>query len=289
MDAFTFAIQCLNGLQYGLILFLLASGLTLVFGVLGVINLAHGMFYMLGAYLALWLTQATGSFWIALLGGTAIGFAAGWLLEILVMRHLYGRDPLAQVLLTYGLILVLDEGRQLLFGKDVHAVAPPAALTGAVALSADHVYPLYRLAVCAFCLVLAIAIFVVLRRTRLGMMVRAGAENREMTRALGIHTDALNRLVFAAGVALATLAGIVIAPMATVGPGMADPVLILSFVVVVLGGIGSVAGAAASALAVGMADTFGKAFFPGLSSLVVYGLMAGVLIVRPRGLHGADA
>jgi branched-chain amino acid transport system permease protein len=286
MDLLTFGVQLLNGVQYGLVLFLVASGLTLVFGILGVINLAHGAFYMLGAYLAYWIATYTGSFWIALLGGVAIAFLAGMLLENIFVRRLYGRDHLAQVLLSFGLILVLDEMRQIAFGKNVHSVAPPAFLQGSIQLTDVLSYPVYRLAICVFCLLVAAAIFYVIRRTRIGMIVRAGAENRDMTRALGIPFDKVNRYVFAVGIALAALGGIVIAPVSTVFPGMGDHMLILSFVVVVLGGIGSVAGAAVGALMIGLTDTFGKVFFPTFSSFSIYLLMAAVLLWRPNGILG---
>lgn len=286
MDLASLAVQILNGVQYGLVLFLVASGLTLVFGILGVINLAHGAFYMLGAYLAYWLTLTTGSLLLALLGGVTIAFFAGLLLENIFVKRLYGRDHLAQVLLSYGLILVIDELRQILFGKDVHSVPAPAWLAGSIPLTDVLSFPVYRLAVCLFCLIAAIAIFVVLQRTRLGMIVRAGAENRDMTRALGIPFDRVNKLVFALGIALAALAGIVVAPISTVFPGMGDQILILCFVVVVLGGIGSVPGAAIGALLIGLADTFGKVFFPSLSSISVYLLMALVLLWRPNGILG---
>jgi branched-chain amino acid transport system permease protein len=286
MDLQTFAVQLLNGVQYGLVLFLVASGLTLIFGILGVINLAHGAFYMLGAYLAYWLTAATGSFWLALAGGIAIAFCLGLALEQLLVKRLYGRDHLTQVLMSYGLILVIDEARQILFGKDVHSVAAPALLAGGIRLTDLQTYPVYRLAVCIFCLLVAVGVFVLIHRTRIGMIVRAGAENREMTRALGIPFDTVNRYVFAAGIALAALAGLVVAPISTVFPGMGDGMLILSFVVVVLGGIGSVAGAAIGALLVGLTDTFGKVFFPSLSSMLIYVVMALVLIWRPTGILG---
>jgi branched-chain amino acid transport system permease protein len=286
MDLATFLIQLLNGVQYGLVLFLVASGLTLVFGILGVINLAHGAFYMLGAYVGYWLTAQTGSFWIALVGGVAIAFAAGLLLEEVFVKRLYGRDHLVQVLMSFGLILVLDEVRQILFGKDVHSVPPPAFLRGSIQLTDVLSYPVYRLALCLFCLAVAAAIFFVIQRTRIGMIVRAGAENRDMTRALGIPFDLVNRYVFAAGIVLAALGGIVVAPISTVFPGMDNQMLILSFVVVVLGGIGSVAGAAIGALLIGVTDTFGKVFFPNFSSFSVYLLMAFVLLWRPTGIMG---
>jgi branched-chain amino acid transport system permease protein len=286
MDLPTLGVQLLNGVQYGLVLFLVASGLTLVFGILGVINLAHGAFYMLGAYVAYWLAAYTGSFLAALVGGVAIAFVAGMLLETVFIRRLYGRDHLAQVLLSFGLILVLDEVRDVLFGKDVHSVAPPAWLAGSIRLTEILSYPVYRIFLCAFCLVVAVVIFIVIRHTRIGMIVRAGAENRDMTRALGIPFDQVNRYVFAVGIALAALGGIVVAPISTVFPGMGDQMLILSFVVVVLGGIGSVTGAAVGALLIGLTDTFGKVFFPTFSSIAIYLLMAAVLVWRPNGILG---
>lgn len=287
MDFASFAVQLLNGVQYGLVLFLLASGLTLVFGILGVINLAHGVFYMLGAYVAYWLTRDTGSFWIALVGGMAIAFVAGLALENIFVKRLYGRDHLAQVLLSYGLILVLDEIRLILFGKDVHSVPPPAFLAGSFKLTDVLSYQTYRLAIAVFCLGIAVAIFLVIQKTKLGMIVRAGAENRDMTRALGIRSELVNKLVFAFGIMLAALAGIVVAPLSTVYPGMGDQMLILSFVVVVLGGIGSVPGAAIGALLIGLTDTFGQVFFPSVASISVYLLMAVVLLWRPHGIMGS--
>ncbi len=286
MDLPTLAVQLLNGVQYGLVLFLVASGLTLVFGILGVINLAHGAFYMLGAYVAYWLTLKTGSFMIALVGGLAIAFVAGLALESVFVKRLYGRDHLAQVLLSYGLILVLDEIRHILFGKDVHSVAAPEWLRGSFKLTEVLSYQTYRLAICLFCLLVALAIFLVITRTRVGMIVRAAAENRDMTRALGISSHLVNRLVFAVGIMLAALAGIVVAPLSTVFPGMGDQMLILSFVVVVLGGIGSVAGAAIGALIIGLTDTFGQVFFPAFASISIYLVMAAVLLWRPHGILG---
>ncbi|MBI5131442.1 MAG: branched-chain amino acid ABC transporter permease [Rhodopseudomonas palustris] len=286
MDLITFGVQLLNAVQYGMVLFLVASGLTLVFGILGVINLAHGAFYMLGAYLAYWIALMTGNYLAALVGGVAIAFVLGLALESVFIRWLYGRDHLAQVLLSFGLILVIDEVRQLLFGKDVHSVAPPDWLSGSLQLTDNLSYPVYRLAICVFCLAVAALIFLVITRTKIGMIVRAGAENREMTRVLGIDYDKVNRLVFATGIALAALGGIVTAPISTVYPGMGDGMLILSFVVVVLGGIGSVAGAAIGALLIGFTDTFGKVFFPSVSGMLIYLLMALVLLWRPNGILG---
>ena len=286
MDAITFAVQLLNGVQYGLVLFLVASGLTLVFGILGVINLAHGAFYMLGAYLAWFIASITGSFALALVGALVISFLLGVALEEAFVKRMIGRDHLAQVLLSFGLILVIDEVRQILFGKDVHSVAAPAWLQGSLKLTEVLSYPIYRVALCIICLILAGAIFYVIQKTRLGMVIRAGAENRDMTRTLGIPFDLVNRYVFAGGIALAALGGILVAPVSTVFPGMGDGMLILSFVVVVLGGSGAVTGAAIGALLIGLTDTFGKVFFPQISSILIYVLMAGVLLWRPNGLLG---
>ncbi len=286
MDLLTFGVQLLNAIQYGTALFLVASGLTLVFGILGVINLAHGAFYMLGAYLAFWLAASTGSFWIALAGAAIIALVVGLVLEVTLMRRLYGRDHLSQVLLSFGLILVIDEVRQILFGKDVHSVSPPEFLQGAIQLTDNLSYPVYRLALCVFGLVAAVAIFAVIRFSKIGMIVRAGAENREMTKALGVSFDVVSSGVFAVGIALAALAGALVAPVATVYPGMGDGMLILSFVVVVLGGIGSIEGAAIGALLIGLTDTFGKVFFPSVSSVLVYLLMAALLLLRPNGILG---
>jgi len=286
MDAITFAVQLLNGLQYGLVLFLVASGLTLVFGILGVINLVHGAFYMLGAYLAWFIASYTGNFALAIIGALVISFLLGIALEEVFVKRMIGRDHLAQVLLSFGLILIIDEVRQILFGKDVHSVAPPAWLKGSFQLTEVLSYPVYRLALCVMCLIIAAAIFFLIQKTRLGMVIRAGAENRDMTRALGVPFDLVNRYVFAAGIALAALGGMLVAPISTVFPGMGDSMLILSFVVVVLGGIGSVTGAAIGALMIGMTDTFGKVFFPQISSILIYVLMAGVLLWRPNGLLG---
>ena len=282
-----YVVQFLTGLASAASLFLVASGLSIIFGVTRIVNFAHGAFYMLGAYVAYWLTLKTGSFFAALIGGVAIAFVAGLLLESLFIKRLYGRDHLAQVLLSYGLILVLDEVRQILFGKDVHSVAAPEFLRGSFRLTDNLSYQNYRLAICLFCLAVAAVVFFVIAKTRVGMIVRAAAENRDMTRALGIRSDRVNRLVFATGIALAALGGIVVAPLSTVYPGMGDQMLILSFVVVVLGGIGSVAGAAIGALLIGLADTFGQVLIPSAASISIYVVMAAVLLWRPNGILGA--
>ncbi len=289
MDLSTAAIQLLNALQYGLLLFLVAAGLSLIFGIMGVINLAHGSFYMLGAYMVFgvlpWVQSALGgSFVTAVLVSLVLIGILGYLLEWLFFSYLYERDHLQQVLMTYALILAFEEGRSLLFGNDVHSVSPPAWASGTVALSDLLTYPIYRLLVSAVCLGVALALYLMLAKTRLGMRIRAGASNREMVRSLGIDIKNLNRVVFALGVALAAFAGMVSAPVSTVYPGMGSQVLVLSFVVVVIGGIGSIRGAFVAALLVGLVDTFGKVFFAQFAGVLVYLLMAGILVVRPEGL-----
>jgi len=284
MDFASFLIQTLNSLQYGLLLFLVASGLTLVFGIMGIINLAHGSFYMIGAYLAFVLTSATGSLFMAILLGIPLVLIFGAFLEWALFSHLYKRDHLEQVLLTYGLILVFEELRSLLVGDEVHGVDIPALFSGSIQLSEILSYPVYRLVISAVCIVLAVALYFVIQRTRLGMMIRAGNHDRTMVEALGININMIYRVVFALGVALAALAGMLAAPISSVFPNMGSQVLIISFVIVVIGGIGSVWGALAAALIVGFADTFGKVLLPELSGMVVYIVMAGVLLWRPEGI-----
>jgi len=295
MDLHTFLIQLLNGVQYGLLLFLVASGLTLVFGIMGIINVAHGSFYMIGAYLAWSLTARLGSFWIAVPVAIAITAAVGVLLERVVIRRLYGRDHLYQVLLTYGLILVFEETRSLLWGDDVRGVAVPAPLAGSIPLTETLSYPVYRLFISGVCLAVALLMVWVIQRTRLGMAIRAGSTDRQMVQSLGIDVHALYRVVFAAGVTLAAFAGMVAAPVSAVMPGMGNPVLIVCFVIIVIGGMGSVKGAMLASLLVGLADTLGKVVhleiggvrvLPELSSMTVYLVMAVVLLWRPEGIFG---
>ena len=292
MDLATFLVQCLNALQYGLLLFLIASGLTLIFGVMGVINLAHGSFYMVGAYMAYALAPALGGttalgFLATLVVGVALSVVFGYLLEWAFFSFLYEREHLQQVLMTYGLILVFEELRSLTLGDDVHGVAMPEALSGGIALGGLMTYPVYRLFISGVCVALALGMYAVISRTRLGMAIRAGASNREMVSSLGIDVKHLFRVMFAAGVALATLAGILAAPVSSVYPGMGNQVLIVCFVVVVIGGLGSVRGALAASLLVGAVDTFGKVFFPQAAGVLVYVLMAMVLLWRPEGLFKA--
>lgn len=292
MDLATFLVQCLNALQYGLLLFLVASGLTLIFGIMGVINLAHGSFYMIGAYMAYALAPAVaatlgGGFFATLAVGLVLAVALGYVLEWAFFSYLYEREHLQQVLMTYGLILVFEELRSILVGDDVHSVAPPAWLAGSLPLGELMSYPVYRLFLSGVCLLLAGGMWLVFRRTRLGMMIRAGATHREMVQSLGIDIGFLYRVVFAAGVALAALAGMLAAPVSSVYPGMGNQVLIICFVVVVIGGIGSIRGALLAALLIGVVDTFGKVVFPQAAGVLVYLLMALILLWKPDGLFKA--
>jgi branched-chain amino acid transport system permease protein len=284
MDVYIFLIQLLNGVQYGLLLFLVASGLTLIFGIMGIINLAHGSFYMIGAYMAFTLSSLSGSFLVAIVAGTVLSVILGVVLEWALFSHLYKRDHLEQVLLTYGLILVFEELRSLIVGNDVHGVPVPALFDWSIPLTATLSYPAYRLVMSAVCLVVAGLLYVFIHRTRLGMMIRAGSSNREMVASLGININLVYRLVFALGVALAAFAGMLAAPVSSVYPGMGTQVLIICFVVVVIGGIGSIWGALAAALLIGLADTFGKVFMPEFSGITVYLLMALILLWRPEGI-----
>src|SRR6478672_7303605 len=256
MDTATFLVQCLNAVQYGLLLFLVASGLTLIFGIMGVINLAHGSFYMLGAYLAFALAPWFGDWFVTrLVVGVALAALFGYLLEWVFFSFLYERDHLQQVLLTYALILVFEELRSLSFGNDVHGVTAPGWLSGGFHLGDLMEYPWYRVFASAACLAVALALYA------------------------GVY-----RIVFAGGVALAALAGMIAAPLSSVYPGMGSSVLIICFVVVVIGGIGSITGALIASLLVGFVDTFGKVFFAEWSGVGVYVLMAIVLVWRPEGL-----
>jgi branched-chain amino acid transport system permease protein len=286
VDLASLLIQLLNGVQYGLLLFLVASGLTLIFGIMGIINLAHGSFYMVGAYMAFTLSSLTGSLAAAVVLGVILSVALGILLEWAFFSRLYARDHLQQVLLTYGLILVLEEVRSLVVGNDVHGVKVPEILSASVRLTDTLRYPVYRVFMSAVCLVLAGFLYVLIQRTRLGMMIRAGASNREMVQSLGLNIRLVYRLVFALGVALAAFAGMIAAPVSSVYPGMGTQVLIVCFVVVVIGGIGSVRGALAAALLIGVADTFGKVLIPQAAGVTVYLLMAAILLWRPEGLFG---
>ena len=293
-----FLSQLLNGLQYGLLLFLIASGLTLIFGVLGIINLAHGSLFMIGAYVAFLVTKATGSLWLALPAAIACGLVLGLALERYLFRYFYKREHLDQVLLTFALILIFEEMRAALVGNDFHAVPVPAILDFSVPITAGFSYAAYRFAVIAVCLLLAAALFFWVERTKMGAIIRAAAENPEMVDILGIDASRVHLTVFAVGTALAMTAGALAAPLTSVYPNMGDGLLIISFVVVVIGGLGSVSGAFWAALLIGLIDTLGKAYGASLGStglggllsavaaMSVYLLMVVVLLFRPTGLFG---
>ena len=289
MDPIIFLIQCLNAVQYGLLLFLIASGLTLIFGIMGIINLAHGSFYMIGAYMAFALQPLVaqylgGGFMVTMLACVLLSAVLGYFLEWAFYSYLYTRDHLQQVLMTYGLILVFEELRTIIIDNDVHGVEMPHWLSGSIPLGGVMTYPTYRLFISVVCLVVAGLMYWLLTRTRLGMMIRAGASNREMINSLGIDINRLFRIVFAMGVALAALAGAIAAPVSSVYPGMGHTVLIICFVVVVIGGIGSIRGAFIAAMLVGFVDTFGQILFPQAAGVLVYLLMAAILLFKPEGL-----
>ena len=284
MQLSSLLIQALNGVQYGLLLFLVATGLTLIFGIMGIINLAHGSFYMVGAYMAFTLSSLTGSLFLAIVLGVALSVALGIVLEWALFSRLYKRDHLEQVLLTYGLILVFEEVRSLVAGNDVHGVKIPAVFDWSIRLTDTLSYPVYRLFMSGVCLGLAGLLYLLVQRTRVGMIIRAGASNREMVQSLGVNINLMYRLVFALGVALAAFGGMIAAPVSSVYPGMGTQVLIICFVVVVIGGIGSLWGAFVAALLIGLVDTFGQVLIPQAAGVTVYVLMAAILLWRPEGL-----
>jgi branched-subunit amino acid ABC-type transport system permease component len=277
--------QALNGLSFGALLFILASGLSLVFGMMDVVNLAHGAFYMLGAYVALSVVQLTGSFWVAMLAAPLALALVGLVIEPLLLRRLRGRH-LDQVLLTIGVSLVIVDVIGLLWGREVRSLSAPPGLDGSVTLIGG-VYPVYRLFVIALGVVLAAAMAVIYRRTRIGMLIRAGVEDAQMLGALGIDTTRLFASTFATGAALAGLAGVIAAPVFGIQPGMdSDPGVLYSIVVVVVGGLGSLSGAVAGSLLIGPADTFGKVLFQDVALAVIFAIVALVLLLKPTGLLG---
>jgi branched-chain amino acid transport system permease protein len=282
--ALEFFIQLLNGIQYGLLLFLLASGLSLIFGIMGVLNLAHGSFYMVGAYLAFWLAREIGNLWLAIPIELAMVLLIGVILESALFSRLYHRDHLQQVLLSFGLILIFEELRSILFGDDVHSVPVPPLLRPSIPLTGTLSYPVYRLFISGACLVVAGLMYLVIQKTRIGMIIRAGSTNREMVESLGINIKLIYRWVFAVGVTLAAFAGLIAAPVSSVYPGMGSQILIICFVVVVVGGIGSIKGAMISSLIIGIVDTLGQVVLPEFSGVAVYLLMAVILLWRPQGL-----
>jgi branched-chain amino acid transport system permease protein len=299
-------VQGLNGLQLGILLFLIAAGLTLVFGVMDFINLAHGVQYMVGAYLAAYFAAMSGSFWVALALALPAALAVGLVLEFLVFRHLYDRDHLAQVLATFGVILILNDGVKALFGSAPLQVPLPQALTGGIEIMHGLLYPHYRLAIIAGGLATAGLLWWLVERTKVGMLIRAGATNAPMVAALGVDIRRLFMVVFGFGAMLAGFAGVMAAPILSVEPGMGDNLLILAFVVIVIGGIGSVRGAFLAALLVGMVETLGRSMMPdlmrlfmepsaarqvgaALASMLIYIAMAAILAFRPAGLFPVRA
>ena len=286
MDFPGFLAQLLNGVQYGLLLFLIASGLTLIFGVMGIINLAHGSLFMIGAYLAFLVARHWGSVWLALPVAIVVGSVLGLVLERCLFRFFYHREHLDQVLLTFALILLFEETRSLIVGNDFYSVAVPDLFNFSVPITAGFSYSAYRFAVIGVCLALAALLFFWIERTKMGAIIRAAAEKPEMVDVLGIDASRVHMTVFAVGTALALIAGVLAAPLYSVYPNMGDGFLIISFVVVVIGGLGSVSGAFWSALIIGLVDTLGKAYAPKVAGLAVYVLMAAVLLWRPSGLFG---
>jgi branched-chain amino acid transport system permease protein len=301
MNTTLLLVQALNGLQFGLILFLIAAGLTLIFGVMDFINLAHGVQYMVGAYLAAAFASWTGSFGLALLLALLTSLAFGLLLEVLIFRHLYDRDHLDQVLATFGVILFLNQGVKFLWGAAPLNVPVPDLLSGSIELVDGLLYPVYRLAIILAGLGVAALLYVLVHHTRIGMLVRAGASNAPMVSALGVNIQRLFMVVFGFGAMLAGFAGAMVAPILSVEPGMGDNILILGFVVIVIGGIGSIRGAFLAALLIGIVDTVGRTFAPtllrlmldpatasqagrALAPMLIYILMAAVLFFRPSGL-----
>ena len=298
--------QLLNGLQFGVMLFLMAAGLTLIFGVMGLINLAHGSLYMVGAFACAAVAAWTGSFWLGLVASLAAAAAAGAIVELVVIRRLYDRDHLDQVLATFALILIFSEGTRWLMGSIPLYLDIPPLLQGTVPLPGGSRYQLYRLAIIGVGVAVAIGLFLLIAKTRLGMRIRAGESDREMIGALGVDVATLYTLVFALGAALAGLAGAMVGAIQSVQIGMGEPVLILAFVVIVIGGIGSIRGALVGSILVGITDTMGRFLLPqafmlflppsqaaliggAIASMLIYLLMAVVLAVRPRGLFPAQA
>ena len=298
--------QILNGVQFGIMLFLMAAGLTLVFGVMGLINLAHGSLYMVGAFLTATVVAYTGSFLIGLLAGVLGAAAVGAIVEITVIRRLYARDHLDQVLATFALILVFSEGTRWLFGSQPLWLDVPVLLSGSVMLPGGAPYPVYRLAIIGAGILVAIGLFLLISKTRLGMQIRAGESDREMIGALGVDISTLYTVVFALGAALAGLAGSMVGALQSVQVGMGEPVLILAFVVIVIGGIGSIKGAVLGSLLVGLVDTFGRIMLPSffglfmgpsaanevgsaLAAMAIYLMMALILAIKPKGLLPANA
>ena len=301
-----FVEQILNGFQLGISLFLMSAGLTLVFGIMQVINLAHGSFYMIGAYVGATVASFTGSFLLGVIAALTAAAITGMMVECIILRQLYGREHLDQVLATFGLILFFNELTRIIWGKQPLFMDVPPFLSGSIELLPGLPYPIYRLAVIAVGLIVALSLWILFSHTRIGMQIRAGASNRTMVAALGVNIRLLYTLIFGLGTLLAGLAGVMAGPILAVESGMGESILILTFVVIVIGGIGSIRGAVIGALLVGMVDTLGRAFLPilfrsflpdayadgaaaSLASMAIYILMAIILIWKPRGLFPAHS
>jgi len=300
-----FIEQCLNGVQLGMLLFLLAAGLTLIFGIMDLVNLAHGSLYMIGAYFAATFAAVTGSFVAGALLALAATLLVGMAVEVIAIRRLYGRDHLDHVLGTFGLLLFFNELVRLIWGPAGMTLPLPSEMLTAVQVLPGVYYPAYRIVIIAMTLVVALLLYILVMRTRVGMLIRAGASNREMVGALGVNIKLLYTLVFGLGAALAGFAGLMQAPILTVQIGMGENILILAFVVIIIGGIGSIRGAFVASIFVGLVDTIGRAFLPdllrlflstnaastlgpSLSSMMIYMLMAAILVFRPEGLFPAS-
>jgi len=303
MSLVLIAEQILNGLQFGIMLFLMSAGLTLIFGVMGLINLAHGSLYMIGAFIAAAVASATGSFILALVAALSSAALAGAIVEMTIIRKLYNRDHLDQVLATFALILIFSEGTRWVFGSFPLYLDVPSYLQGAITLPGGIQYPLYRITLIVFGLIIGAGLGLLITKTRIGVQIRAGENDREMVSALGVNISKLYTFVFALGAALAGLAGALVGAIQSVEVGMGEPVLILAFVVIVIGGIGSVKGALIGSILVGLTDTLGGIFLPklfglfmdlatatnvgsSLASMSIYILMSIVLVWRPTGLFG---
>ena len=304
MSLSLFLVQSLNGLQFGILLFLIAAGLTLVFGVMGFINLAHGVQYMIGAYLTYMFYQVTGNFFAALMLGLVVALAIGLACEILIFRHLYARDHLDQVLATFGIILFVNEAVKAIWGPSSLILPPPESLSWSFEIIEGLQYPIYRLAVIAVGIAVAFGLYIIVFKTRVGMLIRAGATNPDMVSALGVDIKRLFMIVFGFGAMLAGFAGAIAAPMFSLEPSMGDDLLIVVFVVIIIGGIGSIRGAFIAAVMVGMLETLGRTVAtdllklvfdasaanqigPALSSMLIYILMAAILFFKPEGLFPA--
>ena len=304
MTWFLLVEQALNGVQFGVFLFLISAGLTLVLGIMNFVNLAHGSLYMLGGYYAATVYAWTGSFLLAGLIMVPAALLTGILLEVIALRTLYNRDHMDQVLATFGLILFFNELVRIVWGPEAQPMSIPGFLAGSVEILPETPYPVFRLAIIGSGLLLALGMFLLITRTRIGMLIRAGASNRAMVGALGVNIRFLYTLVFGLGAVFAGFAGLMAGPILSIQPGMGEPMLILAFVVIVIGGIGSVRGAVVASVVIGIVETVGRSILPflmaefvseeaaqtagpALASMLMYILMAAVLFFRPEGLFPA--